>query len=81
MTLEPEDVPPANQFYTPHWVVRMLADNSLGKLYLERPASCRTSSKHRGTSPMSERDRLVTPDESPDGSELSVPISSRTKTR
>ena len=33
--LEPEDVPPANQFYTPHWVVRMLTDNSLGKLYLE----------------------------------------------
>ena len=30
--LEPEDVPPANQFYTPHWVVRMLTDNSLGKL-------------------------------------------------
>jgi len=34
-TLEPDDVGPANQFYTPHWVVRMLADNSLGKLYLE----------------------------------------------
>jgi len=33
--LEPDDVGPANQFYTPHWVVRMLADNSLGKLYLE----------------------------------------------
>jgi len=27
--LDPEDVPPANQFYTPHWVVRMLTDNSL----------------------------------------------------
>jgi type I restriction-modification system DNA methylase subunit len=34
--LDPEDVPSANQFYTPHWVVRMLVDNSLGKLYLER---------------------------------------------
>ncbi|QDG52064.1 BREX-5 system adenine-specific DNA-methyltransferase PglX [Persicimonas caeni] len=33
--LDPEDVPAANQFYTPHWVVRMLTDNSLGKLYLE----------------------------------------------
>jgi type I restriction-modification system DNA methylase subunit len=33
--LDPEDVPSANQFYTPHWVVRMLTDNSLGKLYLE----------------------------------------------
>jgi len=30
--LEPADVGPANQFYTPHWVVRMLTDNSLGKL-------------------------------------------------
>ena len=33
--LEPEDVPSANQFYTQHWVVRMLTDNSLGKLFLE----------------------------------------------
>lgn len=30
-----EDVSVANQFYTPHWVVRMLTDNSLGKYYLE----------------------------------------------
>jgi hypothetical protein len=37
--LDPEDVSPTNQFYTPHWVVRMLTDNSLGKLFLE----------HRGT--------------------------------
>jgi hypothetical protein len=33
--LDAEDVPVANQFYTPHWVVRMLTDNSLGKLFLE----------------------------------------------
>ncbi len=33
--LEPEDVPAANQFYTPHWIVRMLTDNSLTKMYLE----------------------------------------------
>lgn len=33
--LDIEDVPAANQFYTPHWVVRSLTDNSLGKLYLE----------------------------------------------
>jgi len=33
--LEIEDVPAANQFYTPHWVVRSLTDNSLGKMYLE----------------------------------------------
>lgn len=35
-TLEPDEVPAANQFYTPHWVVRLLTDNSLGKLYLEQ---------------------------------------------
>ncbi|WP_248896817.1 BREX-5 system adenine-specific DNA-methyltransferase PglX [Haloplanus halobius] len=29
------DLGVANQFYTPHWVVRMLTDNALGKLYLE----------------------------------------------
>ncbi len=34
--LDVGDVSIANQFYTPHWVVRMLADNSLGKLYLEQ---------------------------------------------
>ena len=33
--LKTEDIGIANQFYTPHWVVRMLTDNSLGKLYLE----------------------------------------------
>jgi len=33
--LNPDEVPVANQFYTPHWVVRMLTDNSLGKLFLE----------------------------------------------
>ncbi|WP_251951636.1 BREX-5 system adenine-specific DNA-methyltransferase PglX [Salinibacter ruber] len=33
--LTPDDVPGANQFYTQHWVVRMLADNSIGKLFLE----------------------------------------------
>ncbi len=34
--LEPEDIPTTTQFYTPHWVVRVLTDNSLGKLFLER---------------------------------------------
>lgn len=34
--IRPEDVAPANQFYTPHWVVRMLTDNALSKTYLER---------------------------------------------
>jgi hypothetical protein len=33
--LRTNDIAAANQFYTPHWVVRMLTDNALGKLYLE----------------------------------------------
>jgi hypothetical protein len=31
----PDDIPVANQFYTPHWVVRVLTDNTLGRLWLE----------------------------------------------
>ena len=38
-SLSLEDVTVANQFYTPHWVVRMLTDNSLGKLFLEHQGS------------------------------------------
>jgi hypothetical protein len=33
--LQPDDIPIANQFYTPNWVVRVLADNTLGRLWLE----------------------------------------------
>lgn len=32
---QPDDIPIANQYYTPHWVVRVLADNTLGRLWLE----------------------------------------------
>jgi hypothetical protein len=31
----PDDIPIANQFYTPHWVVRVLTDNTLGRSWLE----------------------------------------------
>lgn len=31
----PDHIPIANQFYTPHWVVRVLTDNTLGRLWLE----------------------------------------------
>ncbi|MFC6990224.1 Eco57I restriction-modification methylase domain-containing protein [Haloplanus sp. GCM10025708] len=68
--LEPEDVGPANQFYTPHWVVRMLGDNSLGKLYLE--ATGRESSipdpADRGVD--ARKGRPVTPEDAPDVPEL-----------
>ena len=35
-----DDIPVINQFYTPHWVVRVLADNTLGRLWLEMQGRC-----------------------------------------
>jgi hypothetical protein len=65
--LEPEDVPPANQFYTPHWVVRMLTDNSLGKLYLEDQGELQAAVERQSTlSPDERKNRPLSPDESPD---------------
>ena len=65
--LEPEDVPPANQFYTPHWVVRMLTDNSLGKLYLEHTGELQdVVEAQEGFSPDERKNRSLSPDESPD---------------
>ena len=68
--LEPADVGPANQFYTPHWVVRMLTDNSLGKLYLE--ATDRTASVPPADAlSVAERtERVVTPEAAPGVPEL-----------
>jgi len=65
--LEPEDVPPANQFYTPHWVVRMLTDNSLGKLYLEHTGELQDVVEAQAAfSPDERKNRPLSPDESPD---------------
>lgn len=64
-TLEPEDVGPANQFYTPHWVVRMLADNSLGKLYLEATEQEDAIPEPEAISPEMRKDRLVTSEDAP----------------
>ncbi|WP_340099917.1 BREX-5 system adenine-specific DNA-methyltransferase PglX [Salinibaculum salinum] len=65
--LEPEDVPPANQFYTPHWVVRMLTDNSLGKLYLEHTGELQdVVEAQEDFSPDKRKNRALSPDESPD---------------
>ncbi len=36
----PDDIPIANQFYSPHWVVRVLVDNTLGRFWLESRARC-----------------------------------------
>ncbi|WP_251330656.1 BREX-5 system adenine-specific DNA-methyltransferase PglX [Haloplanus pelagicus] len=65
--LEPEDVPPANQFYTPHWVVRMLTDNSLGKLYLEHTGELQdVVDAQESFAPEERKNRPLSPDESPD---------------
>ncbi len=69
-TLEPEDVGPANQFYTPHWVVRMLTDNSLGKLYLEATGKESTVPEAESLSVEERKERLVTPEDAPSVAEL-----------
>jgi len=35
-----DDIPVINQFYTPRWVVRVLVDNTLGRLWLEMNRRC-----------------------------------------
>ena len=38
--ITPENIPAATQLFTPHWIVRYLVDNSLGRLWLRnRPSS------------------------------------------
>ena len=38
--ITPENIPAATQFFTPHWIVRYLVENSLGRLWmLNRPGS------------------------------------------
>ncbi len=32
--IAPEDIPAATQLFTPHWIVRYMAENSVGKLWL-----------------------------------------------
>ena len=32
---KPDDIPVINQFYTPHWIVKALVDNTLGRLWVE----------------------------------------------
>jgi type I restriction-modification system DNA methylase subunit len=69
--LQPEDVPAANQFYTPHWVVRMLTDNSLGKLYLEDQGELQdTVERQDAMTPDERKNRPLSPDESPDISDF-----------
>ena len=69
--LDPEDVAPANQFYTPHWVVRMLTDNSLGKLYLERVDGLEAAVEaQEPLSPEERKHRSLDPEETPTVADL-----------
>ncbi|MDZ7801880.1 MAG: BREX-1 system adenine-specific DNA-methyltransferase PglX [Trueperaceae bacterium] len=34
-TYTPRDIPPATQLFTPHWIVRYMVENSVGRLWLE----------------------------------------------
>jgi len=34
--LKPEDIPAATQLFTPHWIVRYLVENTIGKQWLEK---------------------------------------------
>ncbi|MDL0125897.1 BREX-5 system adenine-specific DNA-methyltransferase PglX [Halobacterium salinarum] len=69
--LTPEEVTAANQFYTPHWVVRMLTDNSLGRLYLEQQELVEEMVESQSVlSPEERKERPTAIDESPDVSDL-----------
>jgi len=70
--LDPEDTTVANQFYTPHWVVRMLTDNSLGKLFLEYKGSLQDTIKKQQDkfSVEDRKNRSTHPGEAPSITEL-----------
>jgi hypothetical protein len=71
--LEPEDVPPANQFYTPHWVVRMLTDNSLAKMYLESKGELHSTIEKQSSISVEERkSRDGSPTETPSLADFST---------
>jgi hypothetical protein len=71
--LEPQDVPPANQFYTPHWVVRMLTDNSLTKMYLESKGELLSTIDDQQSRSTEERKfRDISPDETPSLADFST---------
>lgn len=71
--LDPEDVPPANQFYTPHWVVRMLTDNSLTKMYLESKGELLTTlEEQQDLSTEARKFRDISPEDTPSLADFST---------
>ncbi len=65
--LRTNDIASANQFYTPHWVVRMITDNSLGKLYLEQTGELQdVVNDQKALSSTERKNRPLSLEESPD---------------
>jgi type I restriction-modification system DNA methylase subunit len=61
-----DDVAVANQFYTPYWVVRLLADNAIGKPYLAANGELAdTIAQNRGLTTSQRIERDPEYDESP----------------
>lgn len=51
----PDEIPAATQLFTPHWIVRYLVENSVGRLWLlNRPSSTLADLMHYYTAPVSE---------------------------
>ena len=65
--IKPTDIPAATQLFTPHWIVRFLVENSLGRLWLlNRPASRLAESMAFYIKPVQEETdflRIVSPEE------------------
>ena len=54
--ITPENIPAATQLFTPHWIVRYLVENSLGRLWLlNRPGSRLVEQMHYYIEPASSR--------------------------
>ena len=69
-TLQPDDIGPANQFYTPHWVVRMLTDNALGTYYLEATDRTDALTDPEASTPHQRKTRGTTPEDAPTVADL-----------
>ena len=61
----PEDIPAATQIFTPHWIVRYLVENALGRLWLD---------KYPESPLRDEMEYLVEPESSDDSPEPQEPL-------
>jgi type II restriction/modification system DNA methylase subunit YeeA len=68
--ITPENIPAATQLFTPHWIVRYLVENSLGRLWLlNRP----------GSKLVEQMDYYIRPAPAADGEEQAVPAAKEGK--